>query len=73
MLGSYQLASTRRCQGVGLGIKALAVSADAGISDDHGPLWQKPARTAKVLPGVCVTAKWLILRRAGWTGTKDRI
>ena len=35
-------------------------------------LRQKPARTAKVLAGVCVTTKWLILRWAGRTGGNGR-
>lgn len=65
------LTRSRRRQGVGLGIQVLVVRTDSGVSDDHTALWQKPARTAKVLRGVCVIAKSLILRGAERTGGID--
>jgi uncharacterized protein (DUF1778 family) len=60
---------TRRLKGVELAVQVLAVCADAGISDDHAALCQKPPKTAKVLSWVFVHPKPLIRSRAG---SRDR-
>ena len=63
---------TRRLQGVELAVQALVVCADAGISDDHAALCQKPPKTAKVLSWVFVHPKRLIQGRAGGRDKNDR-
>ena len=51
---------TRCLQGVELAVKVLVLCADAGISDDHAALCQKPPKTAKVLSWVFVHPKPLM-------------
>ena len=64
--------STRRLQGVELTVQALVFRADAGVSDDHDALCQKPPKTAKVLSWVFVRPKPLMQGRAGGRDTNDR-
>ena len=51
---------TRRLKGVELAVQVLVFGADAGVSDDHAVLCQKPPKTAKVLSWVFVPAKSLM-------------
>ena len=63
---------TRRLQSVELAVQVLVICADAGVSDDHVALCQKPPKTAKVLSQGFVRAKCLISCGAGQRDTNDR-
>ena len=64
---------TRCLQGVELAVQVLVLCADAGISDDHAALCQKPPKTAKVLSRVFVPPKYLMRGRSGGRDRNDRI
>lgn len=62
---------TSRLQGVELAVQALVFCTNAGISNDHVALCQKPPRTTKVLSWVFVRSKPLMRGRAGGQDKND--
>ena len=72
ILSAEYLLGPRCLQGVEPAVKILVVCGDnAGVSDDHATLCQKPPKTAKVLSWDFVPPKRLILGGAG-QGARNR-
>lgn len=72
-LVSKNLLCARRLQGVELAVQVLVLCANAGVSDDHAALCQKPPKTAKVSSWVFVPPKSLMRGGVGCGAKNDHI